>query len=330
MTTSKWKTALLGAAMLGAMPLAPALADRPVAEATAAEDQASFEADRAIILSMAGNYRVSFDMQESTSWRSDYAAIAPKMSGGFENVRVIEDTGRTIVLQHILVVGTEDDPVVVKHWRQDWVYEPETYLAYEGEGVWTVHDVPERMRRGRWSQTVWQVDDSPRYGGWGEWTEEGGVPRWRSNWTLRPLARRDAVREPVYDRYLSINRHSPTPGGWIHWQDNIKQGLVDGETVPFVQEYVLNTYSRTENYDPAPGDSYWANTARYWAAVRAAWAEVIAANGGITLTEEPNMGNTIASTIYTLAQDIDAGTREEAAAIAEAQAVIRASHGGTD
>jgi Family of unknown function (DUF6607) len=330
MTMMKLKTALLGAALCVMAPVAPALADGPVAEGTAAEEQASFEADRAIILSMAGNYRVRFDMQESTRWRSDYTPLEPKMSGGFENVRVIEDTGRTIVLQHILVVGDEENPVVVKHWRQDWVYEPETYLAYEGEGVWTVQDVPERMRHGRWSQTVWQVDDSPRYGGWGEWTEEGGVPRWRSNWTLRPLARRDAVREPDYDRYLSINRHSPSPDGWIHWQDNIKQGLVDGEVVPFVQEYVLNTYSRTEDYDPAPGDSYWANTERYWAAVRAAWAEVIAANGGITLTEEPSMGNTIAETVYTLAQDIDAGTRDEASAIAEAEAAIRSSNGGSE
>lgn len=328
MITSRFGRALLGAALCAMMPLASAMADSPVAEATTAEEQASFEADRAAILGMVGNFRVRFDMQESTSWRSDYAPIDPKMSGGYENVRVIEDTGRTIVLQHILVLGNEEDPVIVKHWRQDWVYEPETYLAYEGEGAWTVQDVPEHMRHGRWSQTVWQVDDSPRYGGWGEWTDQGGIRRWRSNWTLRPLARRDAVREPRYDRYLSINRHSPTPDGWIHWQDNIKQGLIDGEVVPFVQEYVLNTYSRTEDYDPAPGDAYWANTEGYWAAVRAAWAEVIAANGGITLTEEPSMGNTIAHIIYTLAQDIDAGTRDEASAIAEAQAVIRTGSGG--
>jgi hypothetical protein len=328
MTTTRLSRLLLGAALMSLAPLAPAHADGPVAQGTAAEEAASFEADRAAILAMAGNYRVTFDMRETTSWRNDYTPLEPKMSGGFESVRVIEDSGRHIVLQHLLVVGTEESPVVVKHWRQDWTYEPETYLAYVGEGRWDVVAVPERMRAGRWSQTVWQVDDSPRYGGWGEWTETGGVPRWRSNWTLRPLARRDAVREPVYDRYLSINRHSPSPAGWIHWQDNIKQGVVDGEVVPFVQETVLNTYAHSEDYDPAPADEYWAATQGYWAAVRAAWDEAIAADNGVTLTEEPSMGNTLSATLYGLALEIASGDRDEASAIAEARETIRTGTGG--
>src|SRR3546814_5432291 len=91
------------------------------------------------------------------------------------------------------------------------------------------------MRTGRWSQTVYQVDDSPRYAGWGQFETQGGIRRWRSSWTWRPLARRDAVRNPVYDRYLSINRHQPSPDGWIHWQDNTKMGTKDGKLVPIVQ-----------------------------------------------------------------------------------------------
>ena len=302
---------------------APAAADGPVAGRDAATEAASFEADRQSILAMAGDYRVRFDMRETTSWREDYTPLDPSTSGGFEIVRVIEDTGRHIVLQHLLVVGDAADPVVVKHWRQDWTYEPENVLVYAGNGRWDLEEVPEAMRAGRWSQTVWQVDDSPRYGGWGQWTEEGGVRRWRSNWTWRPLARRDAVREPRYDRYLSINRHSPAPVGWIHWQDNIKMGEIDGEVVPFVQESVLNTYAASDEFDPSPGESYWANTQGYWAAVRNAWDEAIAAHDGVTLTEEPQMGNTISETLYNLGLQVDAGEIDEATAIAQARETIR-------
>ena len=58
-------------------------------------------------------------MKETTSWREEYEPIKAKISGGHESVRVIEDTGRKIVLQHLLVVGDDDNPFVVKHWRQE-------------------------------------------------------------------------------------------------------------------------------------------------------------------------------------------------------------------
>ena len=45
---------------------------------------------------MAGNYRVRFEMQESTPWTTDYTPLEPKRSGGHEVVRVIEDTGRPL------------------------------------------------------------------------------------------------------------------------------------------------------------------------------------------------------------------------------------------
>lgn len=321
MTLSRFSTALMAGAMLAVAPLTPSVAEVDTA-AMSAEERADFEAARAAILGMAGDYRVSFDMRETTSWHADYTPLEEKMSGGFESVRVLEDAGDHIVLQHLLIVGSQDNPMVVKHWRQDWTYEPADYLSYAGNGRWDLVAVPEAEREGVWSQTVWQVDDSPRYGGIGHWTSEGGVPRWESNWSWRPLARRDAIRDPIYDRYLAINRHSPAPVGWIHWQDNLKMGEEDGETFPVVQEIVLNTYATTEDYDPAPADAYWANTETYWAAVRQAWDEAIRADNGITLTEEPNMGNTHAATLYGLGEAINAGDQDVDEAIAEARALI--------
>jgi hypothetical protein len=308
-------------ALLTALSPFAAYADGPITAAAETLD-AKFQADRAIILAMAGNYKVKFDFQETTAWQADYTPIAAKISGGHEVVRVIEDTGRVIKLQHLLIAEHDGKTFVIKHWRQDWTYEPASVLVYAGTGTWTLEDVPERMRKGRWSQTVWQTDDSPRYGGWGEWSEEAGVPRWRSNWTWRPLARRDAVRKPVYDRYRAINRHSPSPAGWIHWQDNIKMGMKDGKLTPFVQESVLNSYTLSTSYDPKPADDYWAKTSAYWAAVRAEWDKVIAAQNGVSVGEVAETGSTAAERLMGMASEIKDGTLKTDAAIKQARAVI--------
>lgn len=305
-----------------AAPLSPIAAHGPIVAKPGEAEAAKFAADRANILSMAGTFKVKFDFQEQTAWQADYTPIAPKVSGGHEVVRVIEDSGRRIVLQHILVIEAEGKTFVVKHWRQDWTYEPASVLVYVKSGHWRTDAVPPAMQKGRWSQTVWQTDDSPRYGGWGEWTNEGGVPRWRSNWTWRPLARRDAVRKPVYDRYMSINRHSPTPGGWIHWQDNMKMGMKDGKLVPYVQETTLNTYTKATDFNAARADDYWAKTKGYWAAVRTAWEGAIAKGGGVTVAEQAENGSVTGERLMKLADEVEAGKVAEGAAVASARAII--------
>jgi hypothetical protein len=299
-------------------PAASQLANPPVVQ------PADFEAGRRAILAMTGNFRVRFDMRETTPWREEYQPLEPKTSGGHEVVRVIADTGRFISLQHLLVVEHEGQTHIIKHWRQDWTYEPETVLVYSGPSRWTVEPVPAERRAGTWSQTVWQVDDSPRYGAVGRWTVTGGVPRWRSDWTWRPLARRDAIRSPAYDRYLGINRHSPAPdGGWIHWQDNMKMGGVDGEVVPFVQEIVLNTYRPHDDFDVEAADRYWTATRDYWSAVRDEWALAARETGGISIAEQADTGTVISGRLLEMGTEIFEGESDAAAATAEARRLIR-------
>lgn len=316
-------SASLAALALSAVP-APALADDPIVRDAAAH-KAAFEADRQTILAMAGDFKVTFDMQESTPWMEGYTPLERKISGGYESVRVIEDTGTRIVLQHLLVTGDQESPYVVKHWRQDWQYEPNEVLAFKGGDVWEMTPVPEGLRAGRWSQTVYQVDDSPRYAAWGAWDDTQGIKRWRSSWTARPLARRDAIRNPVYDRYVGINRHQLTPNGWIHWQDNTKMMPAkdgSGKLVPVVQEYVLNTYERFDGYNVAAAETYWAKTAAYWEAVRAKWAEVAATQGGIRIAQEAEVGTDIAAELLTLADAIKDGKANTREASAKAVALI--------
>lgn len=304
--------------------LTPARADGPLRQ-TAAEAQAAKAADRAEILAMAGHYRVRFDMQETTPWQADYVPLERQISGGNEVVRVVEDGPDHIALQHLLVVSAGGQTHVIKHWRQDWDYQPSRVLVYAGPGKWVWEPVPERMRAGRWSQTVYQVDDSPRYAGWGQFETQGGIRRWRSNWTWRPLARRDAIRHPVYDRYYAINRHQPTPTGWIHWQDNLKMGLKQGRRVPIVQESVLNTYERSEDFDVKAADAYWTKTQDYWARVRAAWAKAAVSKGGIAIAEEAETGTAISARLLSIGDDIAAGKTPGDAGAAEATALIERS-----
>ncbi|RZJ05796.1 MAG: hypothetical protein EON89_02345 [Brevundimonas sp.] len=321
---------LLTAALSAFAGAAPALADTVPAPATAAAaaatDAAQFERDRQSILAQAGQWRVRFDMRENVSFRDGYEPLDEHQSAGDEIVRVVYDDGTRISLQHILVMGDDNgNHFVIKHWRQDWVFEPETVLTYAGPNHWTLSPVSVDDRRGAWSQTVWQTDDSPRYGGVGHWDYDHGLAEWTSNPTWRPLARRDAVRNPIYDRYLGVNRHALTPAGWVHIQDNMKMAQAEGdagEPVAVVQEDVINTYRKVDNYDPKPGDDYWTASKDYWAGVRAAWDERIQANGGLYLEEEANRGAVTGKPLMDWAEEIQAGTLTTEQGVAQARALI--------
>jgi hypothetical protein len=300
----------------------------PAAASVDAPAVSQFERDRQSILAQAGQWRVRFDMRENVSFREGYEPLEEKLSAGDEIVRVVYDDGARISLQHILVMGDDaGNHFIIKHWRQDWVYEPETVLTYAGPNRWTVTPVSAEERRGAWSQTVWQTDDSPRYGGVGHWDYDHGVSEWTSNPTWRPLARRDAVRNPIYDRYLGTNRHALTPQGWVHIQDNVKMGPAEGDAdagdpVAIVQEDVINTYRRVDTYDAAPGDAYWTATKDYWAGVRAAWDAAISTSNGVYLEEEANRGAVTGKPLMDWADEIQAGTLTTEAAIAQARELI--------
>lgn len=280
------------------------------------------ERDRQSILAMAGDYRVRFDMRETVPFVPGYEPLDEKVSGGYEAVRVVEDKGDHIALQHILVVEHDGQSIVVKHWRQDWTFEPANVLTYEKANRWVLTPVAADARKGAWSQTVWQTDDSPRYGGVGRWTYEGGVASWQSDRTLRPLARRDAVRKPVYGWYAGWNRHALTPTGWVHEQDNAKLGVKDGKPVTFVHEVVLNTYERSNKFPVKAADDYWAKTKDYWAQVRLAWDQAIAKDKGVDVTEEAQNGSVTGPKLMGLAEEIVEGKIDTAAAVSQAKTLI--------
>jgi hypothetical protein len=317
---------LLAAALVPALVFgAPEITQAQTTSVASAPAASAYERDRQAILSQIGDFRVRFDMRETIALVPGYTPLDAKTSGGHEIVRVVYDEGDRISLQHILVMEHGGQTHVIKHWRQDWVYQPETVLTYAGPDQWALTPVAAGDRSGAWSQTVWQTDDSPRYGGVGHWTYDNGMAVWTSNQTWRPLARRDAVRSPVYDRYVGANRHVLMPDGWAHLQDNLKLGQSegsDGELTAYVQEDVVNTYRRFDGFDPSAGDAYWAATQDYWAVVRDAWDAAIAAGNGVYIEEEAQFGSVVSAQLMTWADEIQAGDLTTEAASEQARALI--------
>lgn len=232
------------------------------------------ERDRRAILAMAGSYRASFEFVETAGFSAGYQPSSPYRSWGTEVVYVLKDSPDKIVLQHVLLMrASGEEPVVVKHWRQDWQFEPETVLHYQGDDTWRLDTVPVEERNGAWSQTVYQVDDSPRYGGVGRWRHEAGASIWTSDPTWRPLPRREFTVRSDYHVLAGVNRHIITPTGWIHEQENNKLVVENGGVARVVaRELGLNRYELLENFDTAAADNYIRASEPFWKLVRAEWA----------------------------------------------------------
>ncbi|PZU07990.1 DUF6607 family protein [Sphingomonas sp.] len=298
------RSPLIAAALALAVCPAAIISARPGPGAAQA-DQAR---DHASILRMAGTYKVTFDMRETVPFVAGYKPYEAKISGGHEVVKAVLDTPGHIILQHLLVVDTGTaKPLVIKHWRQDWTWQPKSVLVYTGPGRWTLRPLSAAEAQGNWSQTVWQTDDSPRYGAIGRWRYDDGVARWMSEETRRPLARRDATRHPPYDHYLGTNRHALTPDGWVQEQDNAKIGPKDGTDATFVHEVVINSYVPARDFPIAAAETYWAKTADYWASVRADWDKAIAKGQGLRLGEEADNGSVTGHELMLIADDIASG-----------------------
>ncbi len=241
--------------------------------------------DRSAILAMAGDYEVSFYFQETVPLADGYSLWAPYDSAATEFVEVIEDTSDHISMQHVLVLGGR----VVKHWRQDWTYEDDSYYQFRGRLRWEKRTLTMDEKRGTWVQRVFQVDDSPRYASHGRWKHEaGGVSSWQSAPTWRPLPRREYTKREDYQVLIATNRHTLTADGWVHEQDNTKLVLDDdgNELKRLAREVGLNTYTKTTKVDFEVGRAYWSATADYWKDVRAWWALRYASGEPIVLRKD--------------------------------------------
>jgi len=252
-----------------------------------------FERDRRAILAMAGSYRVTFDFLEVTPFHADAKRERPYQSWGTERVYVDRDDGKFISLSHVLAMrvvqkdGTLSEPMVMKHWRQDWRYEPSELVEYRGLEQWQRRVLNRRDVAGQWSQTVYQVDESPRYASVGKWQHSASFSTWLSGETWRPLPRREWSVRKDYQVLIGTNRHTVIPTGWIQEENNLKGVLAQNRNLaadPYVaREYGVARYERLKDADFAAADEYYERTRVFWDEVRDAWTESFRSTPTITL-----------------------------------------------
>jgi hypothetical protein len=252
------------------------------------------ERDRRAILAMAGGYRVTFDFLEITPFSADAKRDKPYQSWGVERVYVDRDDGKFISLSHILEMrivdkdGKVSEPFVTKHWRQDWQYEPTEVIEYLGRERWGRRVLTRKDVAGQWSQTVYQVDESPRYASLGKWDHSASMSTWLSGDTWRPLPRREWSVRKDYQVLIGTNRHTILPTGWVQEENNLKGVLTDDRKLspeqPYMaREYGVARYERLQNPDFASADEYYQKTRKFWDQVRTAWAARFRATPQITL-----------------------------------------------
>jgi hypothetical protein len=254
------------------------------------------ERDRRAILAMAGSYRVTFDFLEVASYTAadDPQKLGPYQSWGTEKVYVDRDEPGFVSLVHILEMrivdkaGKPSEPMVTKHWRQDWAFEPEAIVEYLGKDRWQRRSVPEAERRGVWLQTVYQVDESPRYASLGRWQHNASFSTWLSGESWRPLPRREWSVRKDYDTLIGHNRHTVHPTGWTQEENNLKARL-DAQRQPDAgfpylgREVGMARYERLKDADFTAADRYYAATKTFWNEVQAVWSTSFVKHGTVTL-----------------------------------------------
>lgn len=255
---------------------------------TIALAQTKKELDQNSIKEMCGCYEVTFNFAETFNYSKDslYKPSPNEISGGLEWAELLVDEDNKIVIQHLLQVGTPEEPYIVKHWRQDWLFENIELYTYDADNTWKYVKKPISEVKGQWTQKVFQVDDSPRYEGSGSWVHVDGKNYWE-NTSDAPLPRREYTERSDYNVTVRGNRVEITDTGWVHDQDNVKLIREDGkEDIVLAKEKGYNTYVKVDDSRCAASRKWWKEHYNKWALVRAKWDQVFDRNQDLTLKEK--------------------------------------------
>lgn len=248
---------------------------------TQKNQNAKFLQDKEAIKSLVGCYKVTFEFAETFAPDTAYKYYDRKFEWGIEKVFIVEETENRISLQHILIVN---DTFIVKHWRQDWIYENKELLSYTNDNKWIKTILSNKEAKGTWTQKVYQVDDSPRYEGYGTWVHVDGRHFWQST-TDAPLPRREFT---IRSDYNILKRHSKielTDYGWILEQDNEKINRTPNGDVLVCWEKGFEKFYRGD-FDCSAADEWWSKNQHFWSDVRAVWEDVVAKNKQINLEKK--------------------------------------------
>ena len=237
------------------------------------------------IKNMCGCYEVTFNFAETFNYSQDslYKPSETKVDKGLEWAQLVEDSDNKISIQHLLQVGSPESPYILKHWRQDWLFENTDFYMYNGDNKWTYVSKPKKEVKNQWTQKVYQVDDSPRYEGSATWVHVDGKSFWENS-TTAPLPRREYTKRSDYNITLRGNRHEITNTGWVHDQDNDKVLREEGkEDVTLAKEKGYNTYVKVDDSKCQAAQDWWKANSAKWVKVRTKWESVFARHQDLAL-----------------------------------------------
>lgn len=243
------------------------------------QDTEKLKADREAILGMCGCYKVEFRYAEVYSPDSTYKFHDREYTWAYEWVNAVENTDKKVVLQHMLVVDTG----VVKHWRQDWIFENTAAQIFNTPYTWNFKQWKAKDVKGQWTQKVYQVDDSPRYTSTGTWIHADGRHYWEAT-ADSPLPRRElTAKRTDYNVLVRTNRHELTAYGWMHRQDNNKVLRADGKDKLIAVETGYNTYTKVADSKCALAKLDWEKTGKFWTMLRKSWERKEAEGTDLTI-----------------------------------------------
>ena len=238
--------------------------------------------DNEAIKEMCGCFEIDFKFSETFQYINDsnYSKSKNYNAKALEYAKLIKDEKGHISIQHLLVMGD----YVIKHWRQDWIYQNKDLLKYDGNNNWKYISKNKKDVKGQWTQKVFQVDDSPRYEGSATWVHLDGKSYWENS-SYAPLPRREYTKRDDYNIMIRGNRHEINKDGWVHDQDNFKV-VKDSESnseVIIAAEKGFNMYTRVDESKCNNAINWWDENNVKWSFVVDKWNTIYSKKDDISL-----------------------------------------------
>ena len=234
------------------------------------------------IKSMCGCFEIDFNFSETFTYGNSKKSDN-YYSKALEWAQLVYEDNNKISIQHLLIVGSKRFPTVIKHWRQDWIYENLDLYLFNLNNSWDYKKMSKNDVRKQWTQKVFQVDDSPRYEGSATWVHVDGKSFWE-NITPAPLPRREYTKRSDYNMTKRGNRHEITEYGWLHDQDNEKINIDMNNIHNLVAlEKGINKYKRVDDIECIVAKNWWIDNKEKWSLVRKKWDQIYSKNQKLSL-----------------------------------------------
>ena len=249
--------------------------------------QVKLKSDREAIMNMCGCFEIEFNFTETFQHSKDknYKPSKDYSSKALELAIPIINEKRFISIQHLLIVGSDDEKYIIKHWRQDWEYQNQNFYHYNSDNNWVFSNKEKKEVKNQWTQKVFQVDDSPRYQGSATWVHVDGKSYWE-NTTNAPLPRREFTKRSDYNLMERTNRHEITDYGWVHIQDNKKIKIKSDNIELLAEEKGFSPYRRVDIEKCNAAVLWWREKEKKWSSVRNIWNDIYASKQNLSLKKE--------------------------------------------